>query len=403
MTYSNDVASFTWAAPAAWSRARSPFQGRITEIALTSEPGDDDTYAIGDDIKATVTFSEAVTVTGTPQIEMQVGGAPPTADYASGSGSTDLVFSYTIVEGDLDADGVAVEAGLIDLNGGTILVGTAAAGLSHGAVSASTDHKVDGVRPILHERRDQRGRDEGSFSTFSENRSSAEVRVTSAGVSWRPNQSNSHRRLTEAVVDIGAAPGIDIVTATSMWTIEVRTRRLCGTLAGNVNAASLSTMAITNNVPEPPTNAPPEFTSAASFMAAENQTAVGMVEATDEDAADTVSYAITGGADQAKFDIDASSGVLTFKDAPDHENPTDTGGNNTYMVTVTATGGRGDRAMTDEQTITVTVTGRGRAPLGPGPAHGLGRLRQQRQPLGELDGAGQQRQAGHLVLRPAIP
>ncbi len=81
--------------------------------------------------------------------------------------------------------------------------------------------------------------------------------------------------------------------------------------------------AVVNNVPEP--NAPPEFTSAASFSAPENETDVGTVRATDEDAGDTVSYAITGGADQARFDIDASSGILTFKDAPDHENPTDLG------------------------------------------------------------------------------
>ena len=78
--------------------------------------------------------------------------------------------------------------------------------------------------------------------------------------------------------------------------------------------------------------------------------------AADPDAVDAVTYAVTGGADQAKFDIGASNGVLTFKDAPDHENPTDAGGNNTYMVTVTATGGTGDRAMTAEQSITVTVT-----------------------------------------------
>ena len=103
-------------------------------------------------------------------------------------------------------------------------------------------------------------------------------------------------------------------------------------------------------------NAPPEFTSPASFSVEENQTAVDMVEATDEDAGDTVSYAITGGADQAKFDFDTSSGDLTFKDAPDHENPTDAGRNNTYMVTITATGGTGDRALTTDQAITVTVT-----------------------------------------------
>ena len=79
--------------------------------------------------------------------------------------------------------------------------------------------------------------------------------------------------------------------------------------AGNGNDVVSSP--ITNNVPEP--NAPPEFTSAASFSVAENRTAVGTVMATDDDAGDTVTYAVTGGADQAKFDIDASSGELTFK------------------------------------------------------------------------------------------
>ena len=45
--------------------------------------------------------------------------------------------------------GVAVEAGTIALNGGTIMVGTTDAGLIHGAVAASTAHTVDGVRPTL--------------------------------------------------------------------------------------------------------------------------------------------------------------------------------------------------------------------------------------------------------------
>ena len=107
---------------------------------------------------------------------------------------------------------------------------------------------------------------------------------------------------------------------------------------------------------QPIANNPPAFSSAASFSAEENQTDAGTVMAADPDAVDAVTYAVTGGADQAKFDIGASNGVLTFKDAPDHENPTDAGGNNTYMVTVTATGGTGDRAMTAEQSITVTVT-----------------------------------------------
>ena len=126
-----------------------------------------------------------------------------------------------------------------------------------------------------------------------------------------------------------------------------------GNDVASFTTGSGSVPAVVNNVPA---NAPPEFTSAASFSAPENQTDVGTVRATDEDAGDTVSYAITGGADQARFDIDASSGILTFKDAPDHENPTDAGRNNTYMVTVTATSGTDDRALTTDQAITVTVT-----------------------------------------------
>ena len=56
------------------------------------------------------------------------------------------------------------------------------------------------------------------------------------------------------------------------------------------------------------------------------------------------------------FQIDAASGALTFATAPDHENPRDAGRDNGYLVTVTATGGTGDRAMTADQAITVTVT-----------------------------------------------
>ena len=111
---------------------------------------------------------------------------------------------------------------------------------------------------------------------------------------------------------------------------------------------TVSDQAIANN--------PPAFSSAASFSVEENQTDAGTVMAADPDAVDTVTYAVTGGADQAKFDIDASGGALTFAAAPDHEDPADADGNNVYLVTVTATGGTGARALTTDQAITVTVT-----------------------------------------------
>ena len=110
-------------------------------------------------------------------------------------------------------------------------------------------------------------------------------------------------------------------------------------------------------------NVAPEFKSAASFSVEENETIVGTVAATDADAGDEVSYAITGGVDMAQFQIDPMSGVLSFRTAPDHENPADVAStdpaneadNNEYIVTVSAISGTGDRTLTVMQTITVTV------------------------------------------------
>ena len=104
-------------------------------------------------------------------------------------------------------------------------------------------------------------------------------------------------------------------------------------------------------------NAAPTFTSSATAEVAENTTAVLTVVATDGDADDDITgYALTGGADQAQFAIEVSSGALAFATAPDYENPTGAGPDNTYVVIVRATSGTGSRALTAEQTVTVTVT-----------------------------------------------
>ncbi|MHC4988470.1 MAG: cadherin domain-containing protein, partial [Planctomycetota bacterium] len=89
----------------------------------------------------------------------------------------------------------------------------------------------------------------------------------------------------------------------------------------------------------------------AGVNAAENQTAVTTVTATDADST-SPTFSITGGADSGKFSINSTSGVLTFSAAPDYETPTDADSNNTYIVEVTAS----DGTNTDVQTITVTVT-----------------------------------------------
>ena len=131
----------------------------VVSVALTSDPDaagpDDDTYAIDDVVRATVTFSAAVTVDttgGRPGLELDFDGTAKPAAYDSGSGSTALVFTYQVAEGDADADGIAIGANRLTLNGGTIsassdtLVGAV---LTHAAVPAQPAHRVDGVRPTL--------------------------------------------------------------------------------------------------------------------------------------------------------------------------------------------------------------------------------------------------------------
>ena len=92
--------------------------------------------------------------------------------------------------------------------------------------------------------------------------------------------------------------------------------------------------------------------ASAAVSVAENGTAVTTVTASDADAGATLSYSIVGGADAARFAINAATGALSFVSAPDFESPADAGGNNVYDVTVQVS----DGSNTDTQAIAVTVT-----------------------------------------------
>lgn len=122
-----------------------------------------------------------------------------------------------------------------------------------------------------------------------------------------------------------------------------------GATIGSVNQ---STVTIHDVAPViPPVN--PEFSTAATFNAAENQAAVGTVLAADPGFPERqISYSITGGADAAGFSI-SNAGVITFNSAPDFETPADNDHNNVYELQVTASDGSGGSTA---QNITVTVT-----------------------------------------------
>ena len=56
-------------------------------------------YKQGDVINITITFSQNVIVTGTPQLTLETGASDAVVDYKSGSGSANLVFEYTVGAG----------------------------------------------------------------------------------------------------------------------------------------------------------------------------------------------------------------------------------------------------------------------------------------------------------------
>ncbi|MBF0214077.1 MAG: cadherin domain-containing protein, partial [Magnetococcales bacterium] len=106
-------------------------------------------------------------------------------------------------------------------------------------------------------------------------------------------------------------------------------------------------------------NEAPTVTSGGVVQFAENGTGTLQVAtASDPDANDTRSWSLSG-VDAARFAIDASSGAVTFLQAPDFEIPTDDGADNVYdlQLTVTDSGG-----LTASQPLSVTVTGVNEAP-----------------------------------------
>ena len=121
---------------------------RISAVAIASAPPVGDSYRKGDRIRATVTFTQAVAVTGSPQLALDVGGTQRPALWTGITNSRTLTFEYLVGEGDLDANGVGIDANSLSLNGGGINYltssGGAAAVLTHKAVAEDADHKVDG-------------------------------------------------------------------------------------------------------------------------------------------------------------------------------------------------------------------------------------------------------------------
>ena len=134
-----------------------PLGPNVTAIDITSNPGTDMYYKAGDTITVRLTFSEGVTVTGSPQLVLGIDSTDGDgiATYTGKTGNNQLNFRYTVsaADNDEDHDGISIAGTALSLPSGVTIVQTsdstknAVLGLT--AQNNLSGHKIDAISPTV--------------------------------------------------------------------------------------------------------------------------------------------------------------------------------------------------------------------------------------------------------------
>ena len=328
----------------------TPVPPAVSSVALTSTPGTDNTYAISDAVEATVTFDAAVDITGTPQLELDFAGTAKAAACATGTNTTTMACSYTVLVGEEAPNGVAIAAnkitgGAITATGST----TITADLTHTAVMIDAGHKVDGIRPTLV----TTGSDAPTTSTdgtkviliFSET-------ISSVTRSLITIQADSVTAATAGSLTTGTRVELTLTTAlidsTATLTVALAADAVEDTATNGILAVAAT--AVTNAIIA---NEPPEFSSPTATREVPENTAANtnigaaLPAATDADN-DPLTYTLED-TDAASFGFNAATRQLSTKSGVTYDHETTP----SYSVTLKA---EDDNGGTDTLAVTITVT-----------------------------------------------
>ena len=110
---------------------------QTTGASIISTPACDNTYRLGDHIDIAVDFSRAVTKVGAPKLALAIGNDAASrveqfASYNSGSGTTRIVFRYTVLANIVDTNGLQLHNNPVRVDTRNKFVPTAAPDLSVG-------------------------------------------------------------------------------------------------------------------------------------------------------------------------------------------------------------------------------------------------------------------------------
>jgi hypothetical protein len=114
------AANLSFTAPDASSIFVNDSSDTTAPTIISVTPPSNDTYTAGENLDFTATWSENVTISGSPRLTLDIGGVTRYATYQAGlSSSTVSIFRYTVVNPDLDLNGISVSPNLA-LNSATI-------------------------------------------------------------------------------------------------------------------------------------------------------------------------------------------------------------------------------------------------------------------------------------------
>ena len=361
----------------------------IESVEITSDSGGDKDYEAGDEIEITVTFSEAVAVTGTPRLKITLNGTRMAEYVGSGSTAADLVFSYTVTDRDYDLDGVSLPSNGLRLNGGTI------------------KSQADGTDALLDLTAVPGGPaytwfDPPAWEDISPHRVHNRPALTGVGVGppltgvsvgSNPAVGSSYSTGETILIDVHFDKPMRVITHEGVPTYEItfdggrrREAHYTEVVWGNTvrfayevqsndydeDGLSASERAIhwngglitrngvhdditlalrakddhtalsgqsAHKVNALDTTMAPVIVDAGPFTVSENQTAVATLTATDGDTASAdLVWTIEGGADESAFEL-TTAGVLTFAEAKDYEAPDDADADGAYEVDVMVSDG----------------------------------------------------------------
>jgi fibronectin type 3 domain-containing protein len=120
-----------------------------------SSPNPTGNYTLGKEISINVAYSKAVVVSGTPTLTLNAGTRDVVLNYVSGSGSSSLLFTYVVAQGDLTTqldikatDSLDVASGLITDRAGNAAVNTLPTPGSATSLAGSKLLSIDGIPPV---------------------------------------------------------------------------------------------------------------------------------------------------------------------------------------------------------------------------------------------------------------